>query len=221
MSPLAVLLALAGYLFGGVPFGVLLTRVKGVNLFQVGSGNIGATNVVRAVGFKWGLMTWLADTLKGMTLVLVARLLGQPEAVWASTGIAAVVGHCFSPYLHLRGGKGIATSLGVLLAFDWRVGCIAFALWIVVMVGCRIVSVASLAAAVTLLPLVLFLHDTPTGIVLAGALTSISVIRHKENIERLLRGEEKPFGDKSRAEQEVGARAVSGMETDDPPPPVA
>ena len=194
MSAAAIFFVALAYLIGGVPVGVLIARSKGINLFEVGSGNIGATNVVRALGLKWGLVTWLGDTLKGFVAVLIAGLAGQPESVMAAAGAAAVTGHCCSPYLCLRGGRGIATSLGVLLATDWRVGVGAFVVWLVVVVLRRIVSLASLAAAASLIPLSLLLHDTPPMILMVSYLTCLGFIRHKPNIERLLRGEERPIG---------------------------
>jgi glycerol-3-phosphate acyltransferase PlsY len=189
----AVLLVAIAYLVGGIPVGFLLARAKGVNLLEVGSGNIGATNVVRALGLKWGLLAWLGDAAKGVAAVVLARVVGQPEAVLAATGISVVVGHCLSPYLRLRGGKGVATSLGVLLATDWRVGLLAFVVWIAVMLVSKIVSVASLCAAMSLVPLGQAVHDTPAYLVMTAVLTCIGFIRHHDNLERLFRGEEKPF----------------------------
>ncbi len=202
MTATGVLLVVLAYFIGGIPVGVLVARSKGINLFEVGSGNIGATNVVRALGLKWGLVTWLGDTLKGLVAVTIARAAGQPEAVLAAAGAAAVTGHCCSPYLCLRGGRGIATSLGVLLATDWRVGLGAFAVWVVVVAARRIVSLASLAAAASLIPLSLIWHDTPPMILMVAYLTCVGFIRHYPNIERLLRGEEKPIGSRSRARGE-------------------
>lgn len=199
-----VLLAAVGYLMGGIPVGVLVARAHGVDLFKVGSGNIGATNVVRALGCKWGLLVWAGDVLKGIIPVFVARAVIPLESAWATAGVAAVVGHCFSPYLRLRGGKGIATSLGVLVSVDWRIGLSAFAVWLVVVGVGRIVSVGSLAAAASLLPLCQAFHDTPSVVVMTGILTCIGFIRHADNIARIIRGEEKPIGRGRHAQEPEG-----------------
>ncbi|MBC7287907.1 MAG: glycerol-3-phosphate 1-O-acyltransferase PlsY [Armatimonadetes bacterium] len=194
------------YLLGGIPVGLLIARSKGVDLFQVGSGNIGATNVVRALGCKWGIVTWLGDTVKGLLAVLIAKAAGQPEAVWAACGAAAVTGHCWSPYLRLRGGRGVATSFGALIAVDWRVGLGAFAVWAIFVALTRIVSLASLAAAASLIPWALLWHDTGPMLLLTGYLTCIGFMRHKPNLERLLRGEERPIGQKNRGNGSEGGQ---------------
>ena len=203
MQGIDIALVALGYLIGGIPVGVLVARAHGVNLFEVGSGNIGATNVVRALGFRWGLLVWLGDVGKGLVAVLIARAVSTAEGVWAAMAVAAVLGHCFSPYLGLRGGRGIATSLGVLLATDWRIGLCAFGVWIVVVLVKRIVSLGSLAAALSLVPLSQVFHDTVPILLMTSCLTCIGFIRHKENLERLFRGEEKPIG-RRRAESGKG-----------------
>ncbi|MCX7599853.1 MAG: glycerol-3-phosphate 1-O-acyltransferase PlsY [Armatimonadetes bacterium] len=202
MDALAVAAVVFAYFLGGVPVGLVVARRHGVNLFKVGSGNIGTTNVVRALGVKVGLLVWLGDVAKGLVAALVALVLTHSEPVLAACGAAVVTGHCWSPYLRFRGGRGIATSLGVLLVVDWRVGLLAFALWILVVVITKIVSVASLAAAVSLLPLASIFHPTPPLILMTGYLTCLAFYRHKENIERLLRGEEHRFGGRKKAAQD-------------------
>jgi glycerol-3-phosphate acyltransferase PlsY len=187
---------IVGYFLGGLPIGVLVARSRGVDLFKVGSGNVGTTNVVRAVGLKYGLLTWVGDVGKGLVAALIAKLLGQPETIVAAAGAAAVMGHCYSPYLRLRGGRGVATSLGVLLVCDWRVGLVAFGLWAIVMIASRMVSLASLIAAAALVPLAAVFHPTSAMFVLSGLLTCNGFIRHKPNLERLLQSEERRFGSK-------------------------
>jgi glycerol-3-phosphate acyltransferase PlsY len=202
MTAPGIVVVIVGYFLGGLPIGVLVARSKGVDLFKVGSGNVGTTNVIRALGFKYGILTWLGDVGKGLVAALVAKMLGQPEAVVAAVGLAAILGHCFSPFLHLRGGRGIATGLGVLLAIDWRVGTLAFSVWIVVVLASQLVSLASLAAAASLLPLMVWLHPTDPMIVLGGSMASIVFIRHKPNLDRLLRGEEHKFGSRKKEGEE-------------------
>lgn len=197
------------YFLGGVPVGVIVAARKGVNLFKVGSGNIGTTNVVRALGAKMGLLVWLGDVAKGLVAALVGLALARSEPAVAACGAAVVTGHCWSPYLRFRGGRGIATSLGVLLVVDWRVGLLAFGVWIVVVVVTRIVSVASLAAAVSLLPLVNIFHPTAPLILMTGYLTCLAFFRHRENIERLLRGEEHRFGSRKTEPQGTDKREQS------------
>jgi glycerol-3-phosphate acyltransferase PlsY len=125
--------------------------------------------------------------------------------------MAAVTGHCFSPYLRGRGGRGIATGLGTLLASDARVGLAAFAIWVVGLLASRIVSVASLVAAASLLPLAEIFHASPALVVLAGYLTCIAFVRHHANLARLFRGEERRLGSRPREQirPEAEARAAS------------
>jgi glycerol-3-phosphate acyltransferase PlsY len=182
------------YLIGGIPVGVLVARAKGVDLFAVGSGNIGTTNVVRALGLKYGILVWIGDVAKGVVGALIPRLAGASETWVCAAGAAAVMGHCVSPYLRFRGGRGIATSLGVLLVAQWTVGLIAFGLWIGVMLASRIVSLASLVAAASLMPLGEAFHASLPFVVLSAFLTCNGFIRHRPNLERLLRGEEHRFG---------------------------
>lgn len=197
------------YLLGGVPVGVIVASRKGVDLFKVGSGNIGATNVARALGAKMGLLVWLGDVAKGLVAALVGLALARSEPTVAACGAAVVTGHCWSPYLRFRGGRGIATSLGVLLVVDWRVGLLAFGVWVVVVALTRIVSVASLAAAVSLLPLANIFHPTAALILMTGYLTCLAFFRHRENIERLLRGEEHRFGSRKNEQQDTDKREQS------------
>jgi glycerol-3-phosphate acyltransferase PlsY len=194
----SIIAVVAAYILGGAPIGVLVARTRGVDLFEVGSGNVGTTNVVRALGFKYGILTWLGDVGKGALACGVARLLGQPPAIVAAAGGAAVFGHCYSPFLRLRGGRGIATSLGVLLVSCWPVGLVGFALWIVVMLSTRIVSLASLLAAASLVPLVEWLRPTDPLLVMTGFMTCLAFYRHYPNLERLLRGEERKFGSRKK-----------------------
>lgn len=199
MDAKAVAAVIFAYLLGGVPVGVIVAARRGVDLFKVGSGNIGTTNVVRALGAKIGLLVWMGDVAKGLVAAVVGLALTRSEPALAACGAAVVSGHCWSPYLRFRGGRGIATSLGVLLIADWRIGLGAFATWIAVVAISRIVSVGSLAAAISLLPLANAFHPTAPIILMTGYLTCLAFYRHKDNIARLLRGEEHRFG-RRRAE---------------------
>lgn len=181
------------YLLGSVPFGVLLTRAAGIgDLRRIGSGNIGATNVLRTGRRGLALATLLLDGAKGVVAVgLVARLLGAafaPVAAWA-----AVCGHCFPVWLGFRGGKGVATGLGVLLALDWRIGLVSCAVWLVMVAATRISSAGALAAFAVAPITAGLLHP---GLCTAATLgvTLIVFARHAENMRRLLRGLEPRIG---------------------------
>jgi acyl phosphate:glycerol-3-phosphate acyltransferase len=142
------LIVVVAFLIGSIPVGVLVGRARGVDIRKQGSGNIGATNALRVMGWKVGVPVLLADIAKGVVPVLLARQITHDAPVWVTaTGVAAVLGHCFSPFLAFSGGKGVATALGMILALDWRVGLIAIALFIVVMVFTRYVSLGSVLGA--------------------------------------------------------------------------
>ncbi len=191
------LCALGGYLAGSVPFALLVSRVMALpDPRTYGSGNIGATNVLRS-GNRWAALATLAgDAAKGWVAVMVARALGLPEAMVALVGIAAFLGHVFPVWLRFRGGKGVATAAGVLIAFDWRLGLAVIAIWIVVVAASRYSSLAALVAAACA-PLAawallgvgpVFFAVLAMGVVLA--------LRHRSNIVKLARGEESRIGDK-------------------------
>lgn len=182
---------LGSYLAGSIPSGVVFSRLfRGIDVRQRGSGNIGSANVFRVAGPGPGALTLLFDAAKGLLPVIVAQQLGLP--LWAQllSGAAAIIGHNWSIILRGRGGKGIATSLGVLLAFAPLVTLIALAVWIVVIVASRYASLASLLmmASVPIL-LALFHYDSAYWIFGAG-LVLLAIYRHRGNIERLLHGTE-------------------------------
>ena len=207
---------IASYLFGGIPIGLLVGRAKGVDdIRKYGSGNIGASNVLRVIGVKAGLFVWAVDALKGLLPVLVARyvlfplgsstshagIVGGPDghAWWlAAVGVAAMAGHCFSVFLRMTGGRGVSTSLGVILGLDWRAGLICFACWIVIVALVRYISLASMIGTALATPL-LHLFAAPPPLVLAVAtIAAIVIIRHIPNIRRLLDGTERKIGQKER-----------------------
>ncbi len=194
-----VLWFLAGYLVGGIPFGLILSRtLKGVDPRTVGSGNIGATNVIRAAGPAVGILTGVLDIAKALVPVWLAQHYGGPHlAIWMV--LAAVLGHCYTPYLGFRGGKGVASAFGAFIAFDIRIAAAAFGVWLVFLLVFRYVSLASLAAALTMFLATLFLYRYDLVFAwVALAVALVIWIRHRSNIVRLLRGEEPRVGGKKR-----------------------
>jgi glycerol-3-phosphate acyltransferase PlsY len=193
---LAVTFALA-YLLGSIPFGVLITRGLGLgDLRAIGSGNIGATNVLRTGHKGAAAATLVLDAAKGGVAVLVARaLLGEPAAMVA--GFAAFLGHLFPVWLGFRGGKGVATFLGVMLALAWPAGVAACATWLAVAFASRYSSLAALAAAAAT-PLWLWLAGPPGAVWLGVALAALVWIRHHANIRRMLDGSEPRIGRKAQ-----------------------
>jgi glycerol-3-phosphate acyltransferase PlsY len=187
MGPFLLCAGLA-YLVGSIPFGLVLTRLAGYgDVRKIGSGNIGATNVLRTGSKGLAALTLLLDAAKGAIAVLVAGAFG-PEMALVATA-ASMVGHIFPVWLAFRGGKGVATAGGVMLALAWPVGLLALATWLVVAVVTRYSSAAALAAAV-LAPLYAWaLADGPRALLIL-AIAILVILRHHENIVRLARGTE-------------------------------
>lgn len=194
-SPMVLILwAVAGYLLGSVPFGLVITRVFGLgNLRDIGSGNIGATNVLRTGSKPAAAATLILDSGKGAAAVLIARALAGDDAAQLA-GFAAFAGHCFPVWLRFQGGKGVATFLGTLLALFWPVGLLACATWLVAAAISRISSVGALAAAVSS-PVWMVVMGYP-GVLLAMALAALILWRHSANIARLRDGTEPRIGKK-------------------------
>ncbi|HUU17831.1 MAG TPA: glycerol-3-phosphate 1-O-acyltransferase PlsY [Sedimentisphaerales bacterium] len=202
--PLAII---AAYLLGSIPFGLLIAKAHGKDLRSIGSGNIGATNVSRALGRKWAYVCFVLDVLKGLIPMLATMLIAKPDSVltlwlWLAVGCAAILGHIFPIYLKFKGGKGVSTSFGVALGLwpYFTVCALFFAVtWVVVVLIWRYVSLASIAASVTF-PLVLiaamiFMPDWYFGNLWPVLITSVAIpvmviIRHRENIKRLRAGTE-------------------------------
>ncbi|HSZ81488.1 MAG TPA: glycerol-3-phosphate 1-O-acyltransferase PlsY [Polyangia bacterium] len=188
----AVLLCLLAYVAGSIPFGLIFARAKGVNLRAVGSGNIGATNVARALGKKWAIVVLLADAAKGFAPVALGRHLGLPPRTVALAGLCAIVGHMFTIFLRGRGGKGVATSLGVALALSPLAALCGFGLYIAAYVLLRLSSVGSLLGIWSFPVFAVLLGGMPGPyLYLATAVAVLVTMRHRQNIGRLLRGEEK------------------------------
>jgi acyl phosphate:glycerol-3-phosphate acyltransferase len=193
---LAVSCFVLGYLLGSIPFGLLLTRAAGLgDIRHVGSGNIGATNVLRTGNKGLAAATLLLDGAKGAVAVLLAGWFAARDGVmWA--GIAAVLGHAFPVWLGFRGGKAVATSYGVLIAAAWPVGLSAGAIWLAVAGLTRISSLAALISF-AMAPIIAFLLADAAVVKIALVIAVLVFVRHHTNIRRLLAGSEPRIGHKA------------------------
>ena len=188
------LIILFAYLLGSVPVGVILASIKGADPRKVGSGNIGATNVMRAAGKTTGILTLVGDILKGFLPILIAVALEEPILVIAAVGLAAFLGHLFPLFLKFKGGKGVATALGVYLRLDPFAVLIAAVVFVLVLIKWRYVSLGSLAG-VAVIPLALYLLNAQSYYVyLALIIGTLIFIKHTDNIRRLVAGTESKVG---------------------------
>jgi glycerol-3-phosphate acyltransferase PlsY len=185
------LFVVLGYAVGSIPTGPLLARARGVDLRKVGSGNIGATNVGRALGKRWAILVLLLDAGKGLVPVLLVKHQRPSPWLWAAVGLATIVGHSFSVFLRGRGGKGVATSLGAALGLAPLPALASFGAYVVLYALFRISSVGSLFGVIGF-PVFLWIFGPREPALLAfGVATALLVTaRHRDNIRRLLRGEE-------------------------------
>jgi len=190
-TQLAILLVTA-YLLGSVPTGLLLGKAYGIDVRKEGSGNIGATNLYRTVGRKVGILTLIGDCLKGLIPVLVVQFSSLPVDYAAWVGLAAFCGHVFSVFLRFKGGKGVATALGVFLALTPLAVGIALAVFVALMLIWRYVSLGSIAAAATM-PLVVMLSGDAVLKFVTVIIAVVVIAKHHENIRRLLAGTESRF----------------------------
>jgi glycerol-3-phosphate acyltransferase PlsY len=187
--PALFLAVLGGYLLGSIPFGLVLTRIAGLgDIRKIGSGNIGATNVLRTGNKPLALAVLLLDSGKGAIAVLIAAMTLNPDAGLVA-GFGAVLGHLFPVWLGFKGGKGVATTLGTLLALAWPVGLLACAIWLAVALIFRISSLSALAA-IAAAPFAAFFLSGLTLAVVALAFAALVWFKHAANIRRLLSGTE-------------------------------
>jgi glycerol-3-phosphate acyltransferase PlsY len=195
---LLLLTAVLAYLLGSVPFGIVITRAMGLgDLRQVGSGNIGATNVLRTGNKRAALATLLLDGAKGAVAVLIARWMLAEDAAQVA-GLAAFLGHIFPVWLKFKGGKGVATFLGILIALNWQIGLAVCATWLVVALLTRTSSIAALMAAASAGLWILFFWDYAL-LLLVMVLTILIYVRHGENLARIKAGTEPRIGQKNKA----------------------
>lgn len=192
---IAIIWAVLGYLLGSIPFGLVIARLAGLgDLRQIGSGNIGATNVLRTGNKPAALATLLLDSGKGAIAVLLARHFGGETAAILAGG-AAFLGHCYPVWLGFRGGKGVATFLGTLIALHWPLGLIACATWLVTALVSRISSLSALMAA-ALSPVFAWALGRTDLILVCLFMAALIFVRHKANIARLMDGSEPRIGRK-------------------------
>ena len=207
MIHLFLVLIVAAYLLGSVPFGVIIATAHGKDLRNIGSGNIGATNVARALGKKWAYVCFVLDCFKGLVPMLTAKLIIDQLTVlslslWLAVGCAAIIGHIFPVYLKFKGGKGVATSLGIVLGlypYYTIPGLVALVVWAGMVLIWRYISLASITAAVAF-PISLIASIGVFGdwrffqlwplILVALVMSMLVIVRHAENIKRLLEGSE-------------------------------
>jgi glycerol-3-phosphate acyltransferase PlsY len=189
-----ILAVALGYIVGSIPFAFLLSRRRGIDLRRVGSGNVGASNVLRTSGVTAAVVAMCLDALKGLLAVLVAQRLASGSAATVAAGFASVVGHIHPVWLGFRGGKGVATAAGVFTVLAPAALAIAGGVFILAVWITRYISVGSLAAAVTL-AIATALSDVPAAVAVGAALTAVLIAhRHRGNLSRLLRGTERRVG---------------------------
>ncbi len=198
------LILILGYLVGSIPVGVIVAKSKGIDIMSVGSGNIGATNVARTLGRGLGFLVFGLDVLKGVLPAIAgAHFVGPELSILA--GVAAVLGHTFSPFLKFKGGKGIATGLGALLGSAPLAGLAGFGVFLVVFLLTRIVSISSLVAGIGVLTAGFILDLPSTFFFVFGPLVAWVFYKHKPNIQRLLKGEEPKLDLSSKFKKKEGS----------------
>jgi acyl phosphate:glycerol-3-phosphate acyltransferase len=194
------LMIVVGYLLGSIPFAFLLVKASGRgDVRAVGSGNVGATNAMRAAGWKVAVPIALLDVAKGVAAVLLMRQVTASPGWAAAAGLAAIVGHCFPVWLRFSGGKGVATGAGVFFTLAWLPALIVAGVWVAVLLAFRFVSLASVVAAAGF-PVALFFAVRPAAPFEICAVLGAAVIiwRHRANLARLAGGREPRFGEKKR-----------------------
>ena len=194
-----IIVVIFSYLLGSIPTGYIVGALAGVDIRKVGSGNVGATNVARVVGKKRGLLTLIADVTKGFLPVFVAGRLGLSHTAVALVAIAAFLGHLYPLFLKFRGGKGVATALGVLLALAPMATVVLIALFGVVAGSSRLVSLSSIVAALAAPIMLWSLSYSPIVIATGVFLAVMITVRHRDNIQRLYAGTEPRFGSRANS----------------------
>lgn len=216
---------LLAYVIGATPFGFLAGKMKGIDIRNHGSGNIGATNVLRTLGKPIGITVFALDVLKGLVPVLIAKLVTDDSLVHILSAVATIMGHNYTFWLNFKGGKGIATTAGAAISILFWPIILAALMWVILLKSTRYVSVASLGAAITI-PTVKIVQSLIAGnwdipaLVFAFAICILAFWRHRTNIRRLLKGEENRFQSKkekqkAREEAQSQSAAIDSEKTDD------
>jgi glycerol-3-phosphate acyltransferase PlsY len=190
------LLVICAFIMGSIPVGMLVAKAKGVDLKKIGSGNIGATNVLRSLGKGPAALTLFGDMLKGTLAVALGQYFGLGTFYQGLIGLSAILGHNFSLFLGFRGGKGVATSLGVFLLYSPQTALITFIIWIVVVLTTKYSSLGALISF-GLLPLTIILLDGKDKLPVAVLVTLFILMRHTDNIRRLIKGTERKIGERA------------------------
>ena len=190
------LLIICAFVMGSIPVGVIVAKTKGIDLKKIGSGNIGATNVLRSLGKGPAALTLFGDMLKGTLAVALGKYFGLETFYQGLIGLSAILGHTFSLFLGFRGGKGVATSLGVFLLYSPQTALITFIIWIVVVLTTKYSSLGALISF-GLLPLTIILLDGKDKLPVAVLVTLFILIRHTDNIRRLIKGTERKIGERA------------------------
>jgi glycerol-3-phosphate acyltransferase PlsY len=185
-----------GYLFGSIPFAVIIARARGVDIFKCGSGNPGATNVMRSVGKNEGRLCFLLDALKGFVPVLLAMLITKDSGFACAALVGSLLGHSFSFWIKFRGGKGVATTVGGLLALVPLVMFTGLLIWVAVFFASRYVSLASIVMAFWLPFGAYLFHSSFSSLIVVTLVGALVILRHQKNIQRLLSGTENRFSTK-------------------------
>ena len=191
-----ILLTVVAFIIGSIPTGLIIARSRGIDIKKSGSGNIGATNVLRTTGRLPALLTLLGDILKGALAVLIARYFEVGMFYEGLIGISSILGHNFSLFLKFKGGKGVATSLGVLCVYSPKTALITIIIWVMTVLITRYSSLGALVSF-GVLPLSIILLDTKDKLPIAFMITLILFIRHIDNVSRLLKGTESKVGSKT------------------------
>jgi glycerol-3-phosphate acyltransferase PlsY len=189
-----LLITIIGYLLGAISFAVIIARSKGVDIFKEGSGNPGATNIKRILGKRWGNVVFALDALKGFTAALLPLIIYDDDRLAVIGLIAAILGHSFSVFLKFRGGKGVATTIGGLLALMYPALLIGLVVWLIIFYTKKVVALASIFFAVSLPLSAYFIYGTEDPRFYLGVVLALFIVgRHRSNIIRMFSGKENKF----------------------------
>ena len=190
----ALPLMVFAFLMGSIPFGVIVARLKGVDLKKVGSGNIGATNVLRAMGKGPAILTLAGDVMKGALSVAAGKYFLSDPVMQGIVGLSSILGHNFSVFLRFRGGKGVATTAGVLLVYSPKVAAVTVALWLAVIMVTRYSSLGAVVGFGVLPASTYLLDHAPGKMMISFLMSGLIILRHAGNINRLMHGKERKIG---------------------------